>query len=476
MKHKIKNAYEKRAKDHANMVLKPEFYLEELERRLREDEVALKKNIAFKMVDEISVVASALSRTNVPELTAEEIDASKLILTSLDALIEQAQVEASEVVALRSRLSNGRNVYTTPGAGENANNANCSGVYKNVKEFIDACKVAYGARYQGLYVAAHQDSFIKEYGQAFAAQIVNTFNAELNRLYPGFLKEATSVGRDVGVAAGKKEIYQLSFSRAEAASYTTNIVKEEARVEMEAVALVEEHLKNNAALTMKGEAKLKSNDTYGIAPGAEVELKLLVKNVGEKASLGNSLVKIKEATNLVLTNREAAVASVAPRSMADLSVMKLKVSDTALPGSRVILAGEIVHPGNHYRAGRTEDFRLEANIVINPSVDAEATYDTTPRVANLGFTRKHDIDFTIRQKFEGVEQGYEISIEEVNSNFVRFSNKLVTTERLSRNTGKKVTFEYRLEKSARGKTINLKVTVKNNSAVVKTQDLQIKAE
>lgn len=468
----------KRAKDHANLVLKPEFFLAELDRRLMEDEVSTKKNMAFRMSDEIKTMASAkmVMRNDIPELTQEEIDASSRILSSLDAMIEQALVEANQVVSLRSRLADPRGVYTTPGAGENAANANCSGVYKNVKDFIDACKTTYGARYQGLYVSAHQESFVKEYGKTFSEQIIKTFDAELSRLYPGNLKEATSVGNAVGVTAGKKEIYNQSFTRSENASYAANIQIEEARVEGEAIAMVGIYLNEGSALTLKGEAKLKGEATYGISPGSEVELKMLLKNIGAKIA-NNSIIRItSSSSNLVIANRDNAVPAVAPKAQADLAVMKLKVNDNAVPGSKVIIAGELVHAGNTYRASRVENFRVEAVVAVNPSVENVVDYDTTPKVATLGIVKKHDIDFTVTPKFEGVEQGYEVSIEEVGSTYARFTNSKANTERLARGASKKMTFEYKLDKSARGKTINFKVTVKNAGAEVKTVNLQISAQ
>lgn len=470
----------KRAKDHANLVLKPEIYLDELDRRLVEDEVSSRK-MMNAMVDVVSMKVSAnqkmVAGNDVPELTQDEVSAAQRILTSLDSLIEQSLVEANQVTALRAQLSNARGVYTAPGAGENANNANCTGAYKNVKEFVDACKANYAAKYQGLYAAAHQSTFIAEYGKSFSEQIIRTFDAELSRLYPGYLKEASTVGNSVGVSAGKKEIYRQSFSRSEAATYSSVLVGEQARVEGEAIALVDAHLKANAALTVKGNTQVIGDAAYGIAPGTEAIVKMVVKNIGAKASAGNSLIKIKEASSsLVLATRETAIASVAAKSLTTMEVMKIKISDAAIPGDRVVLAGEIVHPGNDYRASRTEAFRFEGVITINPSIENTIDFDTTPKVSALFGAKKHDIDLVIKPKHEGVSVGYEVSIEEVGTKLVNFSNSKVQTERLNRNQSKKVNFEYKLEKAAKGRTINLKVTFKNDGAVVKTTDIQIKPE
>lgn len=229
-------------------------------------------------------------------------------------------------------------------------------------------------------------------------------------------------------------------------------------------------------MTLKGDARLKGDDVYGVAPGVEVELKMLIKNIGHKASAGNSLVKISEATNLIVTTRDAAITSVAAKSQADLSVMKLKVNDDAVPGSRISLSGEIVHPGDHYRATRSESFRLDATVMMNPSVESSVAFDVTPKVSTLGFTKKHEIDFTLTPKYEGVDEGYEVLIEEVGSSYARFTNSRFTTERLARGVTKKVSFEYKLDKSARGKLVNLKIMIKNRGALVSTKELQIKPQ
>lgn len=475
-----KAAGAKRAKDHANLVLKPEFYLSELDRRLLEDEVSLKNKLSFKFVDEVATTSSSTSKmvkkSDNPELTQQEIDAAARILSSLDTMIEQSLVEANQVVALRARLADARGVYSAPGAGEHATTPNCSGVYKNVKDFIDACKASYGARYQGLYNTAHQESFVKEYGSTFADQIIKTFDAELARLYPAHLKEATAVGTTVGIAAGKKEIFSQSFTRSELASYAANIQLEEERVESEAIALVGTYLNEGSALTLKGEAKFRSEAIYGISPGAEIELKMLLKNIGAKAAT-TSIIKItSSSSNLVISNRDAGVPVVAPRSQADLAVMKLKVNDSAIPGSKIVIAGELVHSGNLYSANRIEKFRVEATVAVNPSIENTVDFDSTPKVATLGIVKKHDIGFTIQPKFEGVEAGYEVVIEEIGSIYARFTNSKITTERLNRGALKNMVFEYKLNKSARGKTVNFKVTVKNAGVTVKTTDIQIKAQ
>lgn len=471
----------RRAKDHANMVVKPEKYLEELERRLKEDQTSTSKPmIAMMIQDEIKNIKS-MSReleSTIPDLSQKEIEDASRIVSSLDALIAQSDIEIAEILELRKKLSVAANVYAAPGTGENENNANCSGVYKGVKDFVEACKGSYVVRYQNLYKEAHENSFSKDYASIFKSQIENVFESELNRLYNGFFTEASNVGRQVGISSGKKEIYQQSFNRAESNAYGGNLPNEIARVESEAVTLVQEHLNQNSALTLKGSAKVITSNIFGISPGADLDLKMLIKNIGSVASNGNSIVRITQVSgNLSLERREAPLTSVAARSHADLSVMKIRVDDAAIPGSEVVIAGEIVHPGNHYRSNRVESFRIETSLGINPSVNSSLDMDKSPKVSGLfGIIKKHDIDVKISPKYAGVQNGYEVTLEEIGSDYVSIVSRPGVTEVLNRNQEKNVRFVYKLTKAARGKTVNLKLTVKNEGKIISEETIQIKPE
>lgn len=470
-------AGQRRAKDYANNVVKPARYLEELERRLREDETtSAKPQMAMMIRQEVSMIKAMAAQivANIPDLTAEEIAQASRIVTSLDSMIAQSDIEIKEVLNLRTRLSNSRNVYAAPGAGANENNPNCSGVYKNVPEFVSACSGSYTIKYRALYGVAHADAFNRDYGSSFKEQIDRVFDSEITRLYPVYLKEASAIGKQVGVASGKKEIYQQTFARAESNAYAGVLPAETTRVETEAVNLVQDHLNGNAALTLKGSAKLSTTNAFGISPSAEADLKMMIKNIGNQASLGNSLVKITEiSNNIVADRREAPLTTVAPHAHADLSVVKLRVNEAALPGSRVVVAGEIVHPGNHYRSNRVESFRIETVVAINPSIDAKLDFDTTPDISGLFGTKKHDVEMVLSPKYAGVDQGYEVTLEEVGSTFVEITARPSTTEVLGRGIQKKVKFTYKLAKAAKGKTLTLKLTVKNAGKIVSQQDLSI---
>jgi septal ring factor EnvC (AmiA/AmiB activator) len=470
----------RRAKDYANMVVKPEKYHSEFERRLREDETNLKKVLLSKMIKQDLTLISSVSRdfsNDIPELSAEEVKEASLIVTSLDALISQSEIEIREVIDQRNKLNEPKNVYQTPAPGENANNVNCSGVYKGVKEFINACKESYQSRYDSLYKLSHEDSFTKNYASNFQEQVRNVYQNELSRLYPVYLREASKIAEEAGISSGKKDIYQQSFNRAELSAYALALPGETSRVEVEANQLVQDHLNQNAALTLKAKPKLIANGSFGISPGVNANLNLSLKNIGLKTSSGESLIKITEMSPSVsLDRKEAPLPSVAPRSNVEADLLRVKVSDDALPGSQIVLAGEVIHPGNHYAASRVETFRIETVLKINPEVESYFELDSTPKVSGLFGTKKHDINLKIKPKFSGVDQGYEFSLEEVGTQVVSIVSLPNKSEVLGRNVEKKVRFTYKLDKTARGKTIILKLIIRNNGQVVSQSNLEIRPE
>ena len=464
----------KRAKDEANLVKKPAIYLNILAERLKNDDPSSRKLVSDKVK---SNMASSVNpfQTEIPELSDEEIQRSKEILSSLDGMIDQANIELSKVQQIRNRIQDSRNVYNTPAATPGAQNGDCSGVYKNVKEFVDACKATYATRYQSLYNASHAESFHTNYGNMFNTGVERTSDAELLRQYGTYSSEAIKVGREVGLSAGKEEIYKQSFERSEIVTYTESAPKEEARVTNEADGLVQDLLAKNPAVTQKGAATVAINGAYGISPGAEGSIKLALKNIGNMDSSSSSMIRVTEVSqNLIMEQKESVIPSVPGRSLKDVNVLNVKIADMAVPGSRVVIAGEIIHPGNLYRATRSESFRIDTTLAVNPEAAVNVDFDADPKVAGIfGGINKHDVEISLSPKYFGVKGGYTVTLEEVGGRNTDIVTKSVATGELQRNAVKKVELSYKIKKEARGKQTILRVLVKNGETVVKSMDLSI---
>lgn len=463
-----KLAGKKRAENEANMVKKPEIYLQILADRLVNDDPSKKK-----LVSEISSKASSIHafQSEIPELGRDEIQRSQEILSSLDALINQTEVELRKVRDLQNRTRDSRNVYHAPTQVPGAQNGDCSGVYKNVKDFSDACKASFSARYQSLYGSSHAQAFHSAFGGLFNTAVERAASVELLRQYAGFEAEARRIGREVGVSAGKEEIYKQSFASAEANSYNESAPREEARVTNEAQDLVQDYLAKNPALAQKGEAKLQGE----LSPGASGSIVLALKNIGNLDSGNTSLIRVKEvSSNIILEQRESVIPSLAGRSQKEISLLQLKVSDVAVPGSRALISGEIVHPGNHYRATRTETFRIDKTLGVNADAAINVDFDADPKISGFfGGTNTHKIEVAVSPKYAGVSGGYSVTLEEVGGRNAELVTSSASTGELSRGAVKTVILSYKLRKDAKGKQVTLRVKVMNGETVVKTMDLAI---
>lgn len=463
------NSGMKRAKDEANMVKKPEIYLSILAERLKNDDPSTKKLVSDFVV--FKTAASVNAQNEIPELTDEEIERAHQIISSLDAMIQQSNVELVNIQNIRSRIGDSRNVYSAPTSAPGAQNGDCSSVYKNVKDFVDACKASFAARYQSVYNASHAEAFHTKYGSLFATGVERVSDAELIRLYGTYSAEAVKVGREVGFSAGKEEIYKQSFIRAELASYNENAPKEEARVTSEADVLVQDHLTKSPAVTQKSAAAIGSS----LSPGVESSIKLSLKNIGNLDSSTTSLIRVTEVSqNLVMDQKESVIPSVPGRSLREVNVLKLKVSEIAVPGAKVMIAGEIIHPGNHYRATRVENFRIDTTLGVNPEAAVSVDFDTSPKISGLfGGINKHDVEVSLSPKYFGVKGGYTVTLEEVGGRNAEIISKEMATGELQRNTVKKVELTYKLKKESKGKQVTLRVVVKNGDTIVKSMDLAI---
>lgn len=463
----------KRAKDEANMVKKPAIYLEILAERLKNDDPSKRKLVSDLVSAKLSSVNNFQSE--IPELTSEELQRSQEISSSLDALIAQSEIEIRKVLEIRDRIGNSRNVYNAPTSAPGAQNADCSAVYKNVKDFVDACKATFAARYQSVYNTSHAEAFHTNYGELFSSGVERIADAELIRQYGAYSSEAMKVGREVGLSAGKEEIYRQSFTAAELASYNDAAPKEEARVSQEAQDLVQDLLAKNPAVAQKKDAVIDTDSSFGVSPGVDASVKLSLKNIGNVDSSSTSLIRVTQLSNNVsMESRESVIPSVPGRSLKDVNVLNLKVSENAIPGSRIVVAGEIIHPGNLYRSTRTETFRIDSLLGINPEAALNIEFDETPKISGFfGGTNKHDVEVSLAPKYAGVEGGYTVTLEEIGGRNAEIITAEARTGELDRNSVKKVEVTYKLKKESKGKQVILRLTIKNGQTVVKSQDLKV---
>lgn len=472
------------ARDHAEQVLKPRYYSAEFTRRLNDpevrDEVVMKLAAVAKFSDLSQKSQKSQRAADIPVLTASEISQSQSIRTSLDERILAAGKELSRLREEQTRLSNAQSVYLAPADLKAPINAkSCEGVYKNVAEFIQACQDSFKADYSTNFLSNHRETFMANYTASFRGVIAREVEAGVQRDFAANYKEAEAVARTVGVAVGKEEVYQERFAAARASAYQSTLATEDARVNVEATRMVDELFAVNGVAMLTESPILASKDRFGVAPGAAVTLNMILKNAGAVSTAEGAIkVRIIEASPVLVPTRTIAPVRGLParkivKTNADFG---FKIADGAMPGQKARLVAEITYPGHDYVAQRVERIEVEEVLGLNPSAAIDVSFDTTPTVSGFLGSKKHDVGINLTAAYKGLSKGYEVSLEEVGTNFASFVDKDDVTKVLGQGQSEKLVLTYKLAKAARGKDVTLKVVVRYNGKVLEERTLNIKPQ
>lgn len=462
-------AGQREARDHANQVLKPRFYETEFQRRLSDpsvrDEVVLSMaNMMKGMGVEEVLVEKSINNTILP-ISAQELQQSRGIQTSLDERIETAIREISRLKVDLERLSVAANVYIAPtNLNIRIDAQTCSSVYKNVAQFVRTCQDSYRADYTREYLVTHKSEFLKSYGSSFSSITQNTRDQVIARDFNNNLREADAVARSAGQTVGREEVYRERFASARTQSYQSTLPVEENRVHAEALRSVDELFAANGVAKLQEEATLKSDSIFGVAPGTDLKLDLLFKNAGAQATReGEIKVRLIEvSSNLLNTRQVSPVKSLAARKLVKTEGdFGLKVRDDAVAGGRVRILAEVMYPGHEFNAQRTERIEISEVLGVNPAAQVALEFNATPKPRTGLFNRVaiHTVDVNLTAKHEGMSKGYDVSIEEIGSSFASFTQQSARSQTVSRGQTSKVELKYKLDKSASDKEVKFKITV-----------------
>ncbi|MBY0517676.1 MAG: hypothetical protein K2P81_12240 [Bacteriovoracaceae bacterium] len=474
------------ARDYAEQVLKPRYYNNEFTRRLNDpdirDEVVLKlASIAKSLFGEEGQKNQKALLADIPVVSSQEMALSQSIQTSLDERITSAIKELARLRDEQTRLGNAQAVYLSPGnVVAPVESKNCDDVYKRVADFVAACQASFKSEYTDKYVAAHKSNFMSNYAQSFQSVIAREKEAVIQRDFAANYKEGEAVARAVGLAVGKQEVYQARFAEARTQAYQTTLASEDARVKTSATSMVDELFAANGVPVLSEDPRLSSKDRFGISPGAAVSMDVVLKNAGAQATAeGGVKVRILEISPILNSQRTLAPLKSLParklvRTQADFG---LKVSDQAEPGQKVRVVAELTYPGNDYAASRVQKVEMQEVLGLNPSATVDVSFDANPTVSGfLGITKTHDVGVNLGALYKGLDKGYDVTLEEVGSNFVSFKDKDDTTKVLGQGQSEKAVLSYKLSKSARGKDVVLKVVVRYAGQVLEERTLNIKPQ
>ncbi len=469
------------ARDQAEQVLKPRYYTAEYARRLADPTVRDEVDMKLAALSR-GTFANASTRANsaneIPALSGQELSQAQGIRTSLDERIGAAIKDLARLREEQTRLGSAQNVYLAPSDVRPVIDAKtCEGVYKGVADFVAACQDTYRVEYNTRFVPAHRTTFMTGYSAAFQTVIQREREAAIQADYAANYREAEGVARAAGLAVGKEEVYQERFAASRRSAFDSTLTQEDQRVRGEAVDMVDELFAANGVAIMTEAPRFKSTDTFGVAPGNTINVEMLLKNAGSQAT-GEGAIKVRiiEASPLLIPARTLAPLKSLParklvRTSADFG---FKVADQAAPGQKVRLVAEVTFPGHDYTAARVERIEMEEMLGLNPSAGIDMSFDATPEVKGfLGSTKSHDVEVTLSAKYRGLDKGYEVTIEEVDTKFADIRTGKDTTKVLAQGSSEKTKLTYKLAKTAIGKAVTLKVVVRYGGRVLEERLLNL---
>lgn len=469
------------ARDQANQVLKPRYYTAEFSRRLADPTVTDAVDMKLAALSRGTFV-NASTRANaaneIPALSGQELSQAQAIRTSLDERIGGAMKELARLRDEQTRLGNAQSVYLAPSDVRPVIDAKtCEGVYKAVPDFVVACQDTYRVEYNARFVPAHRTSFMTGYSAAFQTVVQNAREAGIQADYAANYREAEGVARAAGLAVGKEEVYQERFAASRRSAYDSTLAQEDQRVRGEAVEMVDELFAANGVAILTEAPRFKSADTFGVAPGNSVNVEMMLKNAGSQAT-GEGAIKVRiiEASPLLIPARTLAPLKSLParklvRTSADFG---FKVADQAAPGQKVRLVAEVTYPGHDYTAARVERIEMEEMLGLNPTAGIDVSFNATPEVKGfLGSLKSHDISVNLTAKYRGLDKGYEVTLEEVNTKYADIKTGKDTTKVLAQGSSEKAELTYKLAKTAIGKAVTLKVVVRYGGRVLEERLLNL---
>lgn len=444
-----------------------EFVLEEFKKP--QTQKIIKKSLAQISVKELSLVFRGESVTPV---TPDEIARSQDLVTALDSSIIQLVKDISKTKDKVTRLSDPAVTFISP-VQIPFGQASCEKVYKGVPVFKASCEGAYKGAFSNNYLNAARDSYENSYTDLFHRSYEDSIVSERERSYATEFTQAQKIGEAEGLKIGKDQIYASTFEKAYKSSYVTEIGKSKIKAKNDASTELREFLKGNPLLTVSG-MSLSADNFRG---GEEVIVSGKVKNVGEVPLRGPVLVKITSLENAEVVTGEGVLTS-ASTGMSDLPSLKIKVSRSARAGDKVVVKGIVDLPGDVYKTSRQEKFELVQTLSANPASVLNLEYNKTPAIKGTFRRYIHFLSVKISPEMEELKEGYELTLTPSvdAAALIELKESRNSTGPATPGSMKEIRFSYVFKDQAKGKILNLELSVSYQGKVIRKETISFKPQ
>lgn len=461
------------AQQFAQVNFKPQFFEEFLIEEFKKPLVqrVLVQNIlsplkAAKMMS----VERVEERQDVQPLSPNEISRSQELRTSLDASINNGRQDVKNLEAKALALNDANTAFQKPtkipyGA------VNCSQVYKNLAVFKAACDSSYKETFASSFTSGAKRGFLTTYSQNYTSILNEIQVSQREATYPTELASSFKIARGEGLSKGKIDIFDQTYATTYRSSYDFELPRAKDKAKTDASEELKKFVATKAALTIS-ETSLSASDFRG---GEEVQVQAEIKNISSVAYNGPVLFRITQIENAEILQGEVTSNSAPGLSITELPSLKVKILSTARAGQKVVVRGVVDLPGDLYKNQRQERFELTQVLSANPSNNTELEFDKSPSIKGLFSTNKHTFSAKITANVEDIQQGFEVTLKAVGANASQIQQKETSakTGELKLNKEKVVKFTYTFPKSAKGKVVQLEMTVSYAGKVLKKELIEL---
>ena len=464
------------AKEYANTVLKPQFFNEMYSAALKgslKEFAPIATNVLKENRIEISNKNINLFKNyvlGVEPVTQSEIRESNQIATDLDISISKFEKNLEYAKNQVLSFEQAGNVYAEPQEIPYGR-VNCSSVYLKVKDYLDACKAEYLSVYKSKYLNEHRETFNSKYQVKYNEVLETARDEKFNEVYQSDLDRFYPIANEAGLSDGKAEIYQETFANAKTNAYNNELPVATSRAKVVAGQEVKTWISNNAAVTVKG-SEITSSTLRG---GLTGNVTLSLKNISPVELKSPIKVIIDETRNSSVEQKVIYIKKATANSETQFTDIKFKVDEDTRSTETIKIKGRVIVPGGKYNQQRVENFEVSTKAVLNPLIDADVKYDSTPDIK--GFRVKvHSIRVEVSPKVENIPAGYKVELviaENDKEYFRSIKNDTENTGSLKNGKVSKLRFRYSLRNKSKRKNINMELRYTYKGEVLKVQTLQI---
>jgi hypothetical protein len=465
------------AQDFANTVLKPQFfnadYSEALKGSTKElvsaiSKAFIKNNVEFSN-ENINRFAEAVLGIN--PISNSEMNESSDTNTDLDSSIISFKKNLSKIVAQKSSYAQPGNVYQKP-QDIPYEGVDCVGVYKGVSEYITACEKEYSVQFESKYLNEFRDNFNAQYTSNYQAKLENKRSQTISSIYQEDFERFYPIAQASGISDGKAQIFKEAYAVAKDNAYSNELPKATSVAKATAANEVRTWISNNAAVTVTG-SQIEGKNLQG---GSSSTVSLELKNISPKELSKPIKVIITRTRNASVENKTIYVKQAQGSSVTKFAGINFKVSSTARSNETISIEGRVILPGGKYEAERVESFKVSSVAILNPKIDSDVTFDSTPKIKGWRSYYIHKIDAEVSAVVEDIPAGYTINLvpSEESKEFIQITNTSEVTGSLMQGEKKEVTFKYRLKKKADGKKLNLELRYSYKGKVLRVNSLELR--